>query len=114
MSRITFEPLCDSWALVAILTFALGCAVYLAIPRDSRILTPRRRRIELALRWGVVALFGVLFARPSTISVEKEELPASVFLVCDASESMSVRDAEGGKSRYEAMVEAFAARRCAS
>ena len=111
MSRITFEPLCDSWALVAILTFALACAVYLAIPRDSRILTPRRRRIELALRWGVVALFGVLFARPSTISVEKEELPASVFLVCDASESMSVRDAEGGKSRYEAMVEAFAGAR---
>ena len=111
MSRITFEPLCDSWALVAILTLALACAVYFAIPRDSRVLTPRRRRVELVLRWCVVALFAVLFARPSTIAVDKEELPASVYFVCDASESMSVRDAEGGKSRYEAMVDAFASAR---
>ena len=66
-----------------------------------------RRRAELAIRLVVVLLFAVLFTRPSIVTTEKEELPASVVFLCDVSESMSIRDSQGNASRYEALQNAF-------
>ncbi len=107
MPRLSFDPIGDGWfpvvALLAVLVVGLLCLR----SREPGI-PPSRRRAELAIRLIVVFLFAVLFARPSVVSVEKEELPASVAFLCDLSESMAIRDAEGNASRYEAMQKAFA------
>ena len=53
-------------------------------------------------------LFAILLTRPSISFVVVETLPATVTLLCDLSESMSIADGDGsGLSRYDAMRAAF-------
>ena len=101
----SFQPIGDSWLLVAALLAAMVVALF--VSRVKSELSPRRRRLERALRLGVVALFAILFARPSLVTVEEEELPATYSFLIDASQSMSLRDEEGGSSRYERLREIF-------
>ena len=108
MPRLSFQPLGDSWTLVAVLLAALVAGLVVFRPNDAT-LSRFRRRVTLALRLTLVAIFAVLFARPSVISVEKEELPASFVFLCDLSESMSIRDEAGSASRFETMKAGFAA-----
>lgn len=111
MPRITFEPLADSWLLsVALLIAIVATLVLLSRPRraDASSARSRRgRRAELFLRLCVAALLACFFTRPTIVTTEKEELPASILFLCDASESMSIRDGASGESRYEAMQKAF-------
>ena len=103
MTRLSFQPIGDSWALVAVLLIAM-LAVTLAVGRPAQRGVSRAKRIaEFALRLAMLALFAVLFTRPAMIRVEKEELPASILVLCDLSESMTIRDESDGRSRYEAM-----------
>lgn len=108
MPRLSFQPLGDSWTLVALLLAALVAGLVLFRSNDAT-LSRFRRRVALTLRLALVAIFAVLFARPSVVSVEKEELPASFVFLCDLSESMSIRDEAEGASRFEAMKAGFAA-----
>ncbi len=106
MPRLLFQPLGDSWALVFILLVALVVGLLTLSPKESG-LSPTTRRVEFGLRLALVAIFAILFSRPSLVRTEREELPASVLFLCDVSESMSIRDEEGGVSRYDAMRASF-------
>lgn len=108
MPRFSFQPLGDSWALVAVLLASLVVGLLAFRPNDATF-SRFRRRVALGLRLALVAIFAVLFSRPSVVSVEKEELPASFVFLCDLSESMSIRDEADGASRFEAMKAGFAA-----
>lgn len=108
MPRFSFQPLGDSWALVAVLLASLVVGLLAFRPNDATF-SRFRRRVALGLRLALVAIFAVLFSRPSVVSVEKEELPASFVFLCDLSESMSIRDETDGASRFEAMKAGFAA-----
>lgn len=108
MSRFSFQPLGDSWALVAVLLASLVVGLLAFRPNDATF-SRFRRRVALGLRLALVAIFAVLFSRPSVVNVEKEELPASFVFLCDLSESMSIRDETDGASRFEAMKAGFAA-----
>ena len=107
MPRLSFQPLGDSWPFVAVLLAALVVGLVVFRPNDAT-LSRFRRRVALGLRLTLVAIFAVLFARPSVVSVEKEELPASFVFLCDLSESMSIRDEADGASRFDAMKAGFA------
>ncbi|MBQ8363846.1 MAG: VWA domain-containing protein, partial [Thermoguttaceae bacterium] len=107
MPRLSFQPLGDSWTLVAVLLAALVVGLVVFRPNDAT-LSRFRRRVAFGLRLALVAIFAVLFARPSVVSVEKEELPASFVFLCDLSESMSIRDEADGASRFDAMKAGFA------
>ncbi|MBQ9812184.1 MAG: VWA domain-containing protein [Thermoguttaceae bacterium] len=106
MPRLSFDPIGDSWTLVAALLAALVVGLFCLRPKEPGTSTSRRRA-EFVIRLTVVLLFAVLFARPSVVSEEKEELPASIAFLCDLSESMSIRDAGENASRYEALQKAF-------
>ncbi len=106
MPRISFQPLGDSWALVLFLLAALVVGLICLASNDPSV-SKFRRRAELGLRLAFVPLFAILFVRPAQVSVEKEELPASVVFLCDLSESMDIRDVDGA-SRFEALKKTFA------
>lgn len=106
MPRLSFDPLGASWTLVVALLAALIVGLIFLRSKEPGV-SLFRRRAELAIRLVVVLLFAVLFTRPSIVTTEKEELPASVVFLCDVSESMSIRDAQGNASRYEALQNAF-------
>ena len=99
--QFSFDPLGDSWALVATLV-AIVAIVMLALS-PQRSLTRGQRRIETLLRALMIACLAFFFARPALLRVEKEELPASVYFLCDASESMSIADGQDGRTRYDAL-----------
>lgn len=99
---VSFNPLGGSWTLVFVLLAALAAGVLTLTPR-SRSLSIRRKRVETGLRLLFIPLFAILFARPSVVVTEVEELPATIALLCDVSESMTVEDGPEGQSRYDAM-----------
>ncbi len=105
MIPISFNPLGGSWTLVAVLLAAIT-GVILAFPPRFRGTSDFRKRAATGVRLLAIPLFAILLTRPSWIAVVVEELPATVEILCDLSESMTVED-EGGKSRYDAMREAF-------
>ncbi|MDO5310138.1 MAG: hypothetical protein Q4G03_11705 [Planctomycetia bacterium] len=107
MPRLCFQPLGDSWTLVAILLLALTLGVYMPSRRRQRGVTRAQASLDLALRLALVAVLAVLFARPAINRVEKEELPVSVMILCDVSESMSIRDQPGARTRYDALRQAL-------
>ena len=108
MIPISFNPLGGSWTLVAVLLAVITGAV-LAFPPRFRGTSVFRKRAETAVRLLAIPIFAILFTRPSWVAVVVEELPATVEILCDLSESMSVEDGDSsGKSRYDAMRDAFA------
>ncbi len=109
MPRLSFQPLGDSWTLVLVLLAAtIACSVYLSLQRSARAAKfDWKRKFELGLRLALIALLAALFARPSLVVTEKEELPASIAILVDDSESMSIRDEADEASRYEALQKLF-------
>lgn len=104
---MNFNPLGGSWTLVALLLAAIAGVVLFIAPR-TRGLSTTRRRVEMGLRLLALPLFAILLTRPSISFVVVETLPATVTLLCDLSESMSIADGDGsGLSRYDAMRAAF-------
>jgi hypothetical protein len=109
---IHFAPV-GSWAFVAAVTIAL-LAVLVAVPPD-------RTRLGFGRRWWLVGLrlaaFLALVAcllRPTLVSSRKSRQKATVILLADSSESMTVADADGGRTRWRAVVESLEAARPAA
>ncbi len=72
----------------------------LLAPSGER-LTASGKKWIIRLRIFSLLLLLFLLLRPTVVYTETLELPASLFLLLDQSESMSVRDEVGGKSRFE-------------
>lgn len=100
MNRLVFSPILGSYFLILLIVVLLGCAVVWFVPTGDR-LTDRGRKIILALRLFSLFLFALLMLRPTLVYTETRQLPAALYLLLDSSESMSVRDGVGGKSRFE-------------
>ena len=66
----------------------------------------KQRRILLGLRFLMIFFFGLLMLRPSLVLTEKHPLPATLVMLFDLSESMTVQDESQGASRYETMKNA--------
>lgn len=107
MRPITFDPIGGSWFLVAAALFVVAIVALTVAPGGAQ--TARwRRRVAQGIRLLALPIFAVLFSRPSVVVVETEELPATVAILCDLSESMTIEDGDAsGRSRYDAMRGAF-------
>lgn len=102
MPQISLDPVIgNGWIILLLLLFFL--AVIFRLPPvggssrfSIRILIP-------ALRSFLIFLLGVLLLRPSIVLTVVQALPASLVFLFDSSESMSVRDEDGGMSRWESL-----------
>src|SRR5206468_2877248 len=110
MSTWYTSPILDrfgggGYAVVVLLALALGGA-WTAGVLFTRLSTPRR--IVLAtLRLLVVILLVLAMVRPTRVYTDVRPQSATLVILLDRSRSMTVQDAFGGKSRWEALVKAF-------
>jgi hypothetical protein len=109
---VQFDPV-GSWAFVAVVTLALA-AVLLAVPPDRTRLTGGRRLSLVALRLAAFLALVACMLRPTLVSSRKARQQATVIVLADASESMTVADVAGGGTRWEAMTRALEAARPAA
>lgn len=99
MTRFTFNPIFDSYTLVALVAVALFALLFLRPPIE-----PHRRRILTILRIVSILLLLVLMLRPTIVRMEEVPQAATLIILTDTSRSMTVPDASGGdETRYAAM-----------
>ena len=106
MSHLSFQPVGDSWTFVVASLLSLLAGLFWLRSKELGI-SAFRRRVEFSLRVLLALILAVLLTRPSVVSIEKEELPASVVFLCDVSQSMSLRDSDDERARYERLRDAF-------
>jgi uncharacterized membrane protein len=104
---IQFDPV-GSWAFVAIVAAALAAVLVFLGPDRSR-LTPARFATLMALRIAAFLLLVACMIRPTLVSSSKARRTGTVIVLADASESMTVPDGRGGRSRWDEMQESLAA-----
>jgi len=101
MVRLSFYPVGDSYLLVGVAALVLLGLLAVRPVWDG---TGRGRRAALgAIRLGVVVLVVLAMLRPTLVYTESTMQPATVIVLADQSQSMSVPDAIGGKTRWEAL-----------
>ncbi|MGA2030792.1 MAG: hypothetical protein ABSG68_00920 [Thermoguttaceae bacterium] len=104
MFRLFFYPVAESYPLVVVLALLLTGLLALGPRRGTAL----RRRIALALlRAGVIALAVLALLRPTLVYTETRKEKATLVVLADQTRSMSVRDALGGKSRWDALRNAL-------
>lgn len=109
---IHFEPV-GSWTLVGVVAAAL-LAVLLAVPPDRTRLAPGRWLWLVGLRMAAFLALVACMLRPTLVSSQKARQKATVIVLADASESMTVADAAGGRTRWQSLVESLEAARPAA
>ncbi len=106
MTSLSFDPVFDQMLLVV--AVALVLLLLLAIgPSRDRTSGPRRMALA-ALRLGVIVLVILAMLRPVVVSTRTIKQSATLVMLIDASRSMTVPDAVGGKTRWEALRSAIA------
>ena len=104
MVRLTLSPVFDSYLFVAITAVAMLVFVWLMPLRTARV-AAKHRRLFLLLRTGCVLLLLFALLQPAIVYRETTQLPATLVILLDQSESMSITDEVGGRSRYEIACE---------
>ncbi len=109
---IRFDPV-GSWGFVVLVTAALA-AVLLAVPPDRTRLGRGGRLALVALRLTAFLALVACMLRPTLVSSRKARQKATVIVLADASESMTVTDMPGGRTRWEALTGSLQAARPAA
>ena len=91
MSRWTFEPILESYWMVAFLATIL--ILLLIFVRPSTIsLVARRKTWLLILRACLIGLLVIAMLRPARVSVSSEPQSATLLILFDESRSMDIED----------------------
>jgi len=106
MTKLSFDPVFGQMLLVVAVALLLLLLLAIGPPRD-RASGPRRLALA-ALRLGVIALVILAMLRPVVVATRTIKQSATLVILIDASESMTVPDAIGGKTRWEALRAAIA------
>jgi hypothetical protein len=104
---VEFDPV-GSWLLV-VLTTVLLAGVLIAFPPDRTRVGPGRRWTLVTLRLLAFLALVACLLRPTLVSTRKSQQETTVLLLIDASESMTVADGSGGRTRWEDMTVALEA-----
>jgi len=104
---IGFDPV-GSWLAVGLVT-ALLALVLLALAPDRSRLSSRGRLVLVLLRLAIFLALAFCLLRPSIIATSRTRQQATLLLLADASESMTVADGPSGQSRWEHLRETLAA-----
>ena len=103
MSRWTFEPILESYWMVAFLATIL--ILLLIFIRPSTIsLVARRKTWLLILRACLIGLLVIAMLRPARVSVSSEPQSATLLILFDESRSMDIEDSAQGRSRWQELV----------
>jgi hypothetical protein len=101
MFRLFFYPLFDSYLLVAAVALLLAGLLWFGPSREK---TGRGHRAAIALlRGAVIALVLLLMLRPTLVYTHTEKQAATLVILVDQSRSMTVPDAVGNKTRWDAL-----------
>lgn len=106
MSQWHFNPVGDYWLVAVIAVSLLAALKILGLPRSR--LDRRKRWILVALRLAVVLIFLFALMRPTLVYTKAKKQSSTLVMVLDSSRSMSVPDAFGGKTRWEALKRTMA------
>lgn len=94
------QPIFGSYLLVAVMAaFLLG--LLLVTPAFGQLSRSRQRWL-LGIRTALILLLSVAMLRPAMVVVDRQVQKAVLAVLLDASRSMDYRDADGGKTRWEA------------
>jgi uncharacterized membrane protein len=106
MFRLFFYPVFDSYLLVAAVALLLAGLMWFGPSREK---TGRRHRAAIALlRAAVIVMLLLAMLRPTLVYTHTEKQPATLVVMADATRSMTVPDAVGNKTRWEALCGALA------
>lgn len=101
MFRLTSYPIFDSYLLVVVVAIALVGLMWFG---PSRQKIGRWHRVMLALlRAAVIALVILAMLRPTLIYTQTKKQAATLVVLADQSRSMTVPDAVGNKTRWDAL-----------
>ncbi len=106
MFRLSLNPVFDSYLLVAAVALVLAGLMWFGPSRQRT--AGRHRAMLVLLRAGVIALLLLAMLRPTLIYTSTKKQPATLVVLVDATRSMSVPDAVGQKTRWEALRGALA------
>ncbi|MCU0874473.1 MAG: glutamine amidotransferase, partial [Pirellulaceae bacterium] len=98
MSQWFFQPILNSYALVAAIAAAL--VLLLLIGPGFRRLTRSQRLVLTALRLVVIGLVVLAMLRPTHLSTTRRQQTAVLIVLFDQSRSMLLPQASGGASRW--------------
>ena len=101
MFRLFFYPVFDSYLLVAAVALLLAGLMWFGPSREKM---GRGHRVAIALlRAVVVALVLLAMLRPTLVYTHTEKQAATLVVLVDQSRSMTVPDAVGDKTRWDAL-----------
>ncbi|MGY8768658.1 MAG: glutamine amidotransferase [Pirellulales bacterium] len=105
MSQWDLQPVFGSiW--IVVLTIAILVALLVLTPSFNNV--SKKQWLSLVgIRAAVILLLAISLLRPTMISTEKKNQPTSLIVMFDLSKSMTVPDAEGGITRWEAQLNAL-------
>ncbi|GDX95106.1 membrane protein [Planctomycetia bacterium] len=106
---LQFEPV-GSWLGVGLVTAAL-LAVLLAVPPDRSRVSRQQVLMLTLLRLAAFLAVVLCLVRPTFVATKKARQQGTVLVLADASESMTVADGPGGRTRWREMTDALAAAR---
>ena len=105
MFHLSLYPVFDSYLLVAVVALLLVGLMWFGPSREK---AGRRQRVTLALlRAAVIAMIVLAMLRPTLIYTQTKKQAATLVVLADQSRSMSVPDAVGNKTRWEALRDAL-------
>lgn len=99
-----------SWTLVGLVTAMLAAVLVLVGPDQTRVSGGRFVAL-LALRLAAFLTMIILMLRPTFVSTTKARQEATLLVMVDASESMTVADGPGGGTRWQELSAALEAAR---
>lgn len=105
MTSWSADPVGGWWFTLAV---AIGLALVLTIGPRGKKLSPRQRTILTTLRAVTALLLLIAMLRPTLVTTETQRLPGSLLLLADSSRSMTIKDAHGDRSRWEALKASLA------
>lgn len=108
MSSWSVDPV-GGWWFTLLIAIVLAAVLSIA-PRGDK-LSPRRRKILFALRTATAVLLVIAMLRPTLVTTETQKLPGTLLLLADSSRSMTIADAHGDVTRWEALKSALQAAR---
>jgi hypothetical protein len=104
MFHLSLYPVFDSYLLVVVVALVLMGLMWFGPSREK--IGPWRRATLALLRAIVIVLVILAMLRPTLIYTQTKKQAATLVVLADQSRSMSVPDAVGNKTRWEALREA--------
>jgi hypothetical protein len=99
---IQFDPV-GSWALVGAVAAVLAMVLFLVGPDRTRVSQGRVTTL-VVLRLGAFLTLAACMLRPTFVATTKAQREATLLVLADASQSMSVADGPNGRTRWQELT----------